>query len=94
MAFRSLTRKLALSLPRVRRFYDYTGELRSDRDKLLRQLACAQKEYTDLELQHYVLRSDFQRVVALNDELRTRLQEAEQLVGELRPARDAFATEI
>ena len=89
MTIRSLARRLALSAPPMRRFYDFaiTASARADEAEQLnrqleqvnRQLAADLNAITQTreasELQLYVLRSDVQRAAERNDQLLNHIRE-------------------
>jgi len=99
MNFRATSRRLALSIPRVRRFYAYAADLRARVESLEAELAQrkadraelgrssgqpADQDREDLELQLYMLRSDYQYVVRLLDQSRSDLSEARAELETLR----------
>lgn len=98
MMIRSMVRKAALTVPQVRRFYEsalaqrqmarkqskYASGLLAKLEASKRERESLQTEKDSLELQLYVLRSDHQRTVARNQELRV---QNEELRGQLEGAR-------
>jgi O-methyltransferase/8-demethyl-8-(2,3-dimethoxy-alpha-L-rhamnosyl)tetracenomycin-C 4'-O-methyltransferase len=112
MTIRSMARQIALTVPQIRRLYDNAlaqGRLAREQSKSAARLRAKledseQKnevlrgEKDSIELQLYVLRSDHQRTIARNQELRVQNEElrgqldgtraqAEELRGQLEEAR-------
>ena len=76
------------------------AEAEAERIKLATELAktndvaeAADKERESLELQLYILTSDFQRAVSQNEQLNASLQEAERLADELRTQSNELRTQ-
>jgi chromosome segregation ATPase len=96
--FRNVTRWAVLRVPRIRRFYEHSQNLlqhnlalhqhnlalQEDITKLRAAKEEAAKELETLRLDLYVLRSDFQRSVNQNEDLRIKLRAAERELEQTR----------
>jgi chromosome segregation ATPase len=92
MRVRQIAKTMALKFPPVRRLFGEAARLRKanaelqsdlsalgeERNRLGQELGVARDELETLRLQVYTLRSDFQRAVNRNEELRDTLQRMEQ----------------